>query len=196
MAQNATKHVTATGVITSRNAPKLIHITIAKLAASSSLSLYAQSGKQWKTAVRVATTANGTFTTAFANGATVDSVTIATNDRILIKDQTDATQNGIYIVQASGAPKRASDASVGSSIEGATVLVTAGTTNTGTYWTNSNTSSPVIGTDNITFVSYTLPSAFYVVDGNGGNHIGLDLNVQGNIYGIVAGSAEYNVVWN
>ena len=39
----------------------------------------------------------------------LDDVIIATNDRILIKDQTDSTENGIYIVQTSGTPVRSID---------------------------------------------------------------------------------------
>ena len=54
--------------------------------------------------VRVATTANGTLSSAFANGQTVDGVTLATNDRILLKNQSTGSENGIYTVNASGAP--------------------------------------------------------------------------------------------
>lgn len=196
MAQNATRHVTATGLISSRQAIKLVHVTIAKLASSASLSLYADPTYVWKKQVRVATTANGTFATAFANGQTVDSVTLATNDRILLKNQTDQTQNGIYIVQASGAPLRAVEVSASKTIFQSLVYVTAGTTNTGLYFNNTNTVAPVIGTDNITFAQYTLLPAFYVVDGNGGNNLNLDINIQGGLFGVVAGSAEYNVIFN
>src|SRR5688500_7583864 len=67
-------------------------------------------GLRWKTPVRVATTANGTLATAFENGDTIDGVALVTGDRILIKDQTTQSENGIYVVAASGAPTRASDA--------------------------------------------------------------------------------------
>jgi hypothetical protein len=57
-------------------------------------------GLTWKEEVRVATTANGTLATAFANGQTVDGVALVTGDRILLKNQTTATENGIYVVAA------------------------------------------------------------------------------------------------
>lgn len=62
-----------------------------------------------KASVRVATVTAGTYATSFANGQVVDTVTLVTGDRILIKNQATASQNGIHIVQASGAPVRATD---------------------------------------------------------------------------------------
>jgi hypothetical protein len=64
-------------------------------------------GLDVKDSVKATTTANGTLASAFANGQTIDGITLATNDRILIKDQSTQTENGIYTVNASGAPTRA-----------------------------------------------------------------------------------------
>ncbi|PRH79394.1 hypothetical protein C6N75_09940 [Streptomyces solincola] len=83
----------------------------------------------WKMAVRVATTTSGTLSSAFANGQTVDGVTLATGDRILIKDQSSGAENGIYTVNASGAPTRAVDADSADELKGATVTVLEGTVN-------------------------------------------------------------------
>ena len=66
-------------------------------------------GLDVKNSVRVATTANGTLSSAFANGQTVDGITLSTGDRILLKDQSTGSQNGIYTVNSSGAPTRATD---------------------------------------------------------------------------------------
>jgi hypothetical protein len=86
-------------------------------------------GLSVKDSVRAATAVAGTLATSFENGDTVGGVTIATNDRILIKNQATASENGIYIVNASGAPTRATDADpVASELEkGSYVLVTEGT---------------------------------------------------------------------
>jgi hypothetical protein len=86
-------------------------------------------GLSVKDSVRAASAVAGTLSTDFDNGSTVGGVTIATNDRILIKNQATATENGIYIVNASGAPTRAADADpVASELEkGSYVLVTEGT---------------------------------------------------------------------
>ena len=87
-------------------------------------------GIQWKAPVRVATTANGALATAFANGQSIDGVTLATGDRILLKSQTTTAENGIYTVNASGAPTRAVDADTnGELAPGTSVSVTEGTTN-------------------------------------------------------------------
>ena len=51
---------------------------------------------------RAATTANINLSTALENGDLLDGVTLATNDRVLVKNQTTGSQNGIYVVQASG----------------------------------------------------------------------------------------------
>lgn len=110
-------------------------------------------GLSWKDEVRVATTANGTLATAYANGQTVDGVVLATNDRILVKNQTTQTENGIYVVAASGAPTRATDADSTTELESATVLVIAGTTNQNTAWTQT-TDAPTVGSSNIVFVQF------------------------------------------
>lgn len=84
----------------------------------------------WKDNVRAATTANGTLATAFANGQSIDGVTLATGDRILLKDQTTGADRGIYVVQAAGAPTRAADMANGSNLKpGTAVTVTEGTVN-------------------------------------------------------------------
>lgn len=87
-------------------------------------------GLQWKAPVRSATTTNGTLATAYANGQSIDGVTLATGDRILLKNQTTASENGLYVVAASGAPTRAADADGGTELApGTSVTVTEGTVN-------------------------------------------------------------------
>lgn len=110
-------------------------------------------GLQWKPAVRVATTATGTLATAYENGDTVDGVTLATGDRILLKDQSTGSENGIYVVAASGAPARVGDADAGSEFITAAVKVTAGTANAGREFVCTNTSAPTLGSTSITFAN-------------------------------------------
>lgn len=102
--------------------------------------------------VRVATTANGTLATAFDNGSSVDGVTLATGDVILVKNQTSATENGVYEVVASGAPTRVTDFETGDTVHGYVVSVVEGTTNADSVWLcTNNKSADVVGTDNLTF---------------------------------------------
>jgi hypothetical protein len=86
-------------------------------------------GLQWKAPVRVASTANLAVASAVVNGATVDGVSLATGDRILLKNQSSAAENGIYIVAASGAASRAADMDSAAECKSATVFVAEGTAN-------------------------------------------------------------------
>lgn len=69
----------------------------------------AQAGIDAKPSVRAASTANVTVASGLINGSTMDGVTLATGDRVLLKNQSTASENGVYIVAASGAASRATD---------------------------------------------------------------------------------------
>lgn len=111
----------------------------------------ALAGLSWKQAVRVATTVAGTLASSFENGDTVDGVTLATGDRILIKNQSSGAENGIYVVNASGAPTRATDADAGAELVNATCYVSEGTTNADTQWTCTNNATPTLGSTALAF---------------------------------------------
>lgn len=122
-------------------------------------------GLSWKNEVRVATTANGTLASAFENGDTIDGVALATGDRILIKDQSAGAENGIYTVNASGAPTRATDADTTAELDQATVRVNAGTVNGDTQWTQTAIVTTV-GTTAQTWVASS-GGTTYTADGQG-----------------------------
>ena len=105
-----------------------------------------------KDSVVCATTANGTLATAFENGDTVDGIVLATGNRILIKNQSAPAENGIYTVNASGAPTRATDFDSWTEIVGAFVSVESGTVNAGTQWLCNVVSGGTLGTTAINFV--------------------------------------------
>ncbi len=86
-------------------------------------------GLKWKENVRAATTDPGTLASDFENGDTIDGVVLATGDRILIKNQASGDENGIYIVQASGAPVRSDDANTFEELNSAAVFASEGTDN-------------------------------------------------------------------
>ena len=112
-------------------------------------------------AVRVATISPGTLATDFEAGDTIDGVTLAAGDRILIKDQVTGSENGIYIVNPAGAPTRASDMNTGAAASGNTVFASEGNTNEGVGWIVSNDSGDdVVGTDDLVFsqTATTLPT--------------------------------------
>lgn len=97
-------------------------------------------------AVAVATTANLTL----SGEQTIDGV-LTSASRILVKNQSAATGNGIYVT-AAGAWSRATDADTGAEISGI-VFVTGGTLNAGTTW-GATTPQPI--TLGSTDIAYTL----------------------------------------
>ena len=141
-----------------------------------------------KDSVVVATTGNGAISTAYANGQTVDGVTLSTGDRILLKDQSSSTQNGIYNVNASGAPSRASDMATGANAAGNFVFVEKGTVN-GNNGFVCTTDVAVVGTNALTFTQFS--GAGQVIAGDGiqksGNTLSLDLKANS---GVIISSTE------
>lgn len=71
-------------------------------------------------------------------------MTLATGDRVLVKNQTAGAENGIYVVGPS--PARAEDFDTSAEIVGAIVLVTEGTANADTLWTCVTTGPITVGT--------------------------------------------------
>jgi hypothetical protein len=110
-------------------------------------------GLKWKTSVKVATTVTGTLASSFENGDTVDGISLVTGDRILIKDQASGTENGIYIVNASGAPTRATDADSETELVSASVFVEQGTANADKAFVCTN-DAITLGVTNINFVAF------------------------------------------
>ena len=133
-------------------------------------------GLDVKNSVRVATTANGTLSSAFANGQTVDGITLATNDRILIKDQSTGSENGIYTVNASGAPTRATDFDANSEVTGgAFFFAEEGTTNADNGFVLTNDGAITLGTTALTFTQFS--GAGQVIAGSALTKSGNTLNV-------------------
>jgi len=109
-------------------------------------------GLDWKEAVDIATTANITL----SGLQTIDGVSGIADMRVLVKDQTTATQNGIYLMK-SGSWVRSDDASIGSELIFAVVRIKQGTVNADKVFRNDN-ETITIGTDNIVFSEWSLSS--------------------------------------
>ena len=101
-------------------------------------------GLQWKAPVRAASTT--TVTTA--PGATVDGVALAANDRVLLKDQSTASQNGLWVWNgAAVAMTRTADAdATGELAPGTAVSVTEGTVNGDKVWMITSDATITVGT--------------------------------------------------
>ena len=135
-----------------------------------------------------ATTGNITIATALNNGDTLDGVTLSTNDRVLVKDQSTASQNGIYIVGSS--PARADDLAAGADAAGMFTFIEQGTVNADNgFVCTSNKGSAVVGTNNLTFAQFSGAGQITTADGlqKSGNTISVDLKANG---GLVIESSE------
>lgn len=103
--------------------------------------------QNFKEPVRAMTTVNHSL----SGLAAIDGVTPVANDRVLVAQQTTASQNGVYVA-ASGAWTRAADLDTSAELHNAVVAVKEGTTGAGTTWVQQ-TANPVVGTSAITFAS-------------------------------------------
>ena len=150
-------------------------------------------GLDVKESVRVATTAdlsatyaNGAGTlTASSNGAIViDGVTLVLNDRVLVKDQTTQTENGIYKVTTVGSGSaafvltRTPDANDAAELTGGVfTFVEEGTANADNGYVATHNGTPTFGTTNITFDQFS--GAGQISAGNGLTKTGNTIDAVG-----------------
>ena len=143
-------------------------------------------GLDWKNSVRAATTADITLTDL----QTVDGVVLAAGDRVLVKNQTNLTQNGIYTVVDGGVWTRATDADNTPSNEvsgGMATFVTEGTTYNGTGWVlTSPVGNADLGTDNLVFAQFAGPGSLNIVGGAGisSTQNGVDWTIDADVDGV------------
>lgn len=127
-------------------------------------------GLSVKTAVRVATTANITL----SGTQTIDGVVLSAGDRVLVKNQTTTTENGVYDVSG-GAWSRSTDSDTGAELVNAFYFVTLGTTLQATGWTQSTPGPITIGSTAIVFNQFSGAADYQA--GNGLTKSGLTFNV-------------------
>jgi hypothetical protein len=139
---------------------------------------YADSIKQSldvKQSVRAATTANITIATALNNGDTIDGVTLATGDRVLVKNQTTGSENGIYVVGAT--PARSDDADTSADVTaGMFVFVTEGTANGDNGFILTTNDTITLGTTALSFTQFS--GAGQITAGDGLTKSGNTLSVN------------------
>lgn len=149
----------------------------------------ARQGLDVKQSVRAATTAAVNIATELEEGDTLDtSVTLVAGDRVLVKNQGTASQNGIYIVQESGAAVRATDANgtadTGEVSGGTFTFVEEGDVNADSGWVVSSNGPITVGTDPIDWVQFS---------GTGQITAGAALLKTGNILDVTVDDATIRV---
>ena len=134
-------------------------------------------GLAWKDAARAASTGNVSLASP---GASIDGVALTSGDRVLLKNQTAGAENGIYVwTGAAAALTRATDADSAAELNGATVTVTQGTTNSDKVWTQTAD----------TIALGTTPLAWAQVGGGGSAYTaGNGLTLTGSDFAVGAGT--------
>jgi len=115
----------------------------------------AVAGLRTRIIAEAATTANIDLTADLQNGDTLDGVTLVTGDRVLVKDQSDATANGLYIVVASGTASRDPQFDTIAELSGQMIVVNQGSTNDNKIFLCTTDSDATLGSTSITYTIIT-----------------------------------------
>lgn len=128
-------------------------------------------GLDAKASARAATTANITLSGA----QTIDGVAVIAGDRVLVKNQSTQSQNGIYVA-SSGSWSRSTDADTWSELVSAFIFVEEGTSNADTGWVCTVDAGGSIGSTAVTWTQFSAAGAYAAGDG---------LTLTGNTFNVV-----------
>ena len=132
----------------------------------------ARSGLDVKASVRVATTSNITLSGA----QTIDGVVVSAGDRVLVKNQTAGSQNGIYDVAVSSWSRSTDSDTSGEFNSGAFTFVEEGTVNGGRGYVMTTANPVTLGTTSLTFTMFSSSGA--ITAGTNLSFSGTTLNVN------------------
>jgi hypothetical protein len=154
----------------------------------------ARQGLDVKASVRVATTAPINLATDLQAGDVIDGVTLVAGDRVLVKNQSSASENGIYVAVASGAASRSSDANgtadTGELTSGTFTFVEAGTVNFDSGFVISTDGTITVGSTGITWTQFSGAGSFEAGDGLSKSGTQVNVNVTANRTAITADAID------
>jgi hypothetical protein len=131
-------------------------ISLQDVATKAYVDLATLRGLYIKQSVKIATVAPRDFETGFNPGGIIDGYTLIEDDRILIKDQVNPVENGVYIVRITGQPLRSPDMIIGDHAAGVFTFIKFGDLQASTGWVcNSEQDNDVVGTDGLLFVQFS-----------------------------------------
>ena len=119
----------------------------------------AVAGLRTRTIAECATTANVNLSNGLEAGDTIDGVTLVAGDRVLVKDQSTATQNGLYIAVSSGTASRDPEHDSIAELSGGMVVVNQGSSNDNKIFLCTTDSDGSLGSTNITYTQVTPSNA-------------------------------------
>lgn len=108
-------------------------------------------GLRTRAVARVASTTNVAISSGLENGDTLDGVTLVTGNRVLLKDQSTASQNGLYTVVATGAASRDTEYDTISELAGQLILVSEGSTHADDLFLCTTDTSATLGSSSISY---------------------------------------------
>ena len=159
----------------------------------------ARQGLDVKQSVRVASTANVAISTGLEAGDVIDGVTLVAGDRVLLKNQTTASENGIYVAvaAAAGAASRSSDANgtadTGELKSGTFAFVEEGTVNFDSGFVVSTDGTITVGSTGITWTQFSGAGSFEAGDGLSKSGTQVNVNVTSNRTAITSDAIDISV---
>jgi hypothetical protein len=108
-------------------------------------------GLRTRAVARVASTTNVAISSGLENGDTLDGITLVTGNRVLLKDQSTPSQNGLYTVVASGAASRDTEYDTISELAGQLILVSEGSTHADDLFLCTTDTSATLGSSSISY---------------------------------------------
>jgi hypothetical protein len=115
----------------------------------------AVAGLRTRIIAECASTANVTISSALEAGDTIDGITLVAGDRVLLKDQSTASENGLYLAVSSGAASRDPEHDTIAELSGGMVVVNQGTANDNKIFLCTTDTDATLGSTSITYTTIT-----------------------------------------
>jgi len=115
----------------------------------------AVAGLRTRIIAECASTANVNISNGLEAGDTIDGVTLVAGDRVLLKDQSTATENGLYLAVSSGSASRDPEHDTIAELSGGMVVINQGSVNDNKIFLCTTDSDGSVGSTNITYVTIT-----------------------------------------